>query len=538
MFFLNSISKKVMAGYAAILIVLAFTAVWLNNQTAAVNLNNKTLVETTLPALQSIDTISIELNAIQLAAFGLYGTTLSSSAFRQAFANHSQNIETELDSFRDAYKGKNSDGQQLPQKIDQLLKSVTNLQNIMSQSSVNWDSARRQLATIGSDGVDANDDLDALQRSIGQDAELRANQISEQISSIRFMVPVFIALIGGITIASFILTRSTIVNPIRSLSIQLDRIAADHDLRTAIDLSANDEIGTTAKSVNVLIQSFRSGSQEVRDSTNSLMDSVQQLNGSAATSDAQVDILSQHLEQLLNGIASLETSIESSAHRSNSASEAAQSNASDVKTGAENVRRTSTSISELAKNIEVSTNKLLTLQNAGDQVSSVVRTIADIAEQTNLLALNAAIEAARAGESGRGFAVVADEVRTLASRTHDSTHEINSILESIVKSIGETVQQMDSNSEKAKNTVELAESTVSSLAAIELSVTQLSEENNALSEHSQMTMSDAGAMRSSIDEIQGVAQKVSESSAGTKAASDSLAELAMSLDSVASSFKS
>lgn len=52
----------------------------------------------------------------------------------------------------------------------------------------------------------------------------------------------------------------------------------------------------------------------------------------------------------------------------------------------------------------------------GEQINSIVKTIAAIADQTNLLALNATIEAARSGEHGKGFAVVANEVRDLAKR--------------------------------------------------------------------------------------------------------------------------
>lgn len=62
-----------------------------------------------------------------------------------------------------------------------------------------------------------------------------------------------------------------------------------------------------------------------------------------------------------------------------------------------------------------------------DGISRFVSEIEYIADQTNLLALNAAIEAARAGEHGRGFSVVADEVRKLASKSTETSMNINKI---------------------------------------------------------------------------------------------------------------
>src|SRR5712691_4280102 len=68
---------------------------------------------------------------------------------------------------------------------------------------------------------------------------------------------------------------------------------------------------------------------------------------------------------------------------------------------------------EMARSAATDTAKtnstIRALDQATQEIGSIVELISKIAAQTNLLALNATIEAARAGGMGKGFAVVASE---------------------------------------------------------------------------------------------------------------------------------
>lgn len=93
-----------------------------------------------------------------------------------------------------------------------------------------------------------------------------------------------------------------------------------------------------------------------------------------------------------------------------------------------------------------------------DNIGQIVSGIDSISMQTNLLALNASIEAARAGAAGRGFAVVAGQIRGLAEETQSLTGSMNEFLDGIrsasrvsVQSTTETMEALESVTEKIKN---------------------------------------------------------------------------------------
>ena len=345
-----------------------------------------------------------------------------------------------------------------------------------------------------------------------------------------------ILILGFMVLAFFIVNHS--IKKVDELGKAVWNIAeGDGDLTQTIDASGQDEVAHVADGFNRFISSIRDMVIAISENSNKL----------AANAETSTEIMEQTSRgvvaqkddtlQVATAVTEISAIGAQTADKAEQASQSADQAQRAAQSGRISVDEVVSSINGLASEIQAASQVIEHLHKKSDEIGNILNVIKGIAEQTNLLALNAAIEAARAGEQGRGFAVVADEVRTLATRTQESTSEIQATIEQLQQGAREAISSIASSSDVAGKTVEKAGEAKNQLHIIvddiETINTVSSEIAHSTAEQNKMVSS----VHNNIEQISKVADQTAEGAQQTASASRDLLQLSQQLTDIVRRFK-
>lgn len=369
------------------------------------------------------------------------------------------------------------------------------------------------------------------------------DKVSQQMDSeldlfVRMMVIASMALVALVGVVMSLMFRRLILNPLQQTGRLLQQLSnGSGDLTFKLPIQYEDEIGQLRIYVNDFVSYLHETVHAISSEVDGL--STQASDLASLGSEMQHNSMDQlgEITQVAAAMNQMSSSAQEVSSHANEAASAAQSTDGDAVTGHRVVSETIQSIQTLSQKVAQAAEVIQQLEREGENIGSVLDVIRGIAEQTNLLALNAAIEAARAGEHGRGFAVVADEVRTLASRTQQSTQEIQQMIERIQSGTRNAVTAMQESKTRSESSVDEARLAGSSLAAITSAVARIVDMNTMIASAATEQTSVAEEINRNINNISGVAQENSVTADRTARASGDLQQMASKLAGIVGRFK-